>query len=119
MTEKIKFTDSEIEEINNLRIEVGKVFTQMGSIQIEKRKQIAEFEQIENSLLQQHSELAVKEEILFKSFIFTKFVLLIIINLYKYEKSSNLSIVNGINIFFCSRNKKRIKMGYWCWGKLH
>lgn len=66
MTEKIKFTDSEIEEINNLRIEVGKVFTQMGSIQIEKRKQIAEFEQIENSLLQQHSELAVKEEILFK-----------------------------------------------------
>jgi hypothetical protein len=66
MTEKIKFTDSEIEEINNLRIEVGKVFTQMGSLQIEKRKQIAEFEQLENSLLQQHSDLVVKEEILFK-----------------------------------------------------
>jgi hypothetical protein len=66
MTEKIKFTDGEIEEINNLRIEVGKVFTQMGSLQIEKRKQIAEFEQLENSLLQQHSDLVVKEEILFK-----------------------------------------------------
>jgi hypothetical protein len=66
MAEKIKFTDSEIEEINNLRIEVGKVFTQMGSLQIEKRKQIAEFEQLENSLLQQHSDLVVKEEILFK-----------------------------------------------------
>ena len=66
MTEKIKFTDSEIEEINNLRIEVGKVFTEMGSLQIEKRKQIAEFEQLENSLLQQHSDLVVKEEILFK-----------------------------------------------------
>ena len=39
MAEKIKFTDSEIEEINNLRIEVGKVFTQMGSLQIEKRKE--------------------------------------------------------------------------------
>jgi hypothetical protein len=66
MAEKIKFTDSEIEEINNLRIEVGKVFTEMGSLQIEKRKQIAEFEQLENSLLQKHSDLAVKEEILFK-----------------------------------------------------
>jgi hypothetical protein len=66
MAEKIKFTDSEIEEINNLRIEVGKVFTEMGSLQIEKRKQIAEFEQLENSLLQQHSDLVVKEEILFK-----------------------------------------------------
>ena len=37
MEEQIKFTEAEIKEINDLRFEVGSVFTQLGQIQIEKR----------------------------------------------------------------------------------
>ena len=38
MAEKIKFTEDEVKQINELRIEVGAVFTELGQIHIEKRR---------------------------------------------------------------------------------
>lgn len=66
MEEQIKFTDEEVKEINDLRFEVGSVFTQLGQVQIEKRKRLEELEQNEASLLQKYTELVAKEDILFK-----------------------------------------------------
>ena len=66
MEEQIKFTEEEIKEINNLRFEVGSVFTQLGQIQIEKRKRLEELEQNETSLLEKYTELVAKEDVLFK-----------------------------------------------------
>jgi hypothetical protein len=66
MEEQIKFTEQEIKEINDLRFEVGSVFTQLGQIQIEKRKRLEELEQNETSLLEKYTELVAKEDILFK-----------------------------------------------------
>jgi hypothetical protein len=66
MEEQIKFTDEEVKEINDLRFEVGSVFTQLGQVQIEKRKRLEELEQNETSLLEKYTELVAKEDILFK-----------------------------------------------------
>ena len=66
MEEQIKFTEEEVKEINDLRFEVGSVFTQLGQVQIEKRKRLEELEQNEASLLQKYTELVAKEDILFK-----------------------------------------------------
>ncbi len=66
MEEQIKFTEEEVKEINNLRFEVGSVFTQLGQIQIEKRKRLEELEQNETSLLEKYTELVAKEDTLFK-----------------------------------------------------
>ncbi len=66
MEEQIKFTEEEVKEINNLRFEVGSVFTQLGQIQIEKRKRLEELEQNETSLLEKYTELVAKEDVLFK-----------------------------------------------------
>ena len=66
MEEQIKFTDEEVKEINDLRFEVGSVFTQLGQVQIEKRKGLEELEQNETSLLEKYTELVAKEDILFK-----------------------------------------------------
>ncbi len=66
MEEQIKFTEEEVKEINDLRFEVGSVFTQLGQIQIEKRKRLEELEQNETSLLEKYTELVAKEDTLFK-----------------------------------------------------
>jgi len=66
MEEQIKFTEEEVKEINDLRFEVGSVFTQLGQIQIEKRKRLEELEQNETSLLEKYTELVAKEDVLFK-----------------------------------------------------
>jgi predicted transcriptional regulator len=66
MEEQIKFTEEEIKEINDLRFEVGSVFTQLGQIQIEKKKRLEELEQNETSLLNKYTELVAKEDTLFK-----------------------------------------------------
>jgi len=66
MEEQIKFTEEEIKEINDLRFEVGSVFTQLGQIQIEKRKRLEELEQNETELLNKYTELVAKEDTLFK-----------------------------------------------------
>jgi hypothetical protein len=66
MAEKIKFTEDEVKEINQLRIEVGAVFTELGQIHIEKKRRLFELEQREIELTKQHSDLVIKEETLFK-----------------------------------------------------
>jgi predicted transcriptional regulator len=66
MAEEIKFTEDEVKEINQLRFDVGAVFTQLGQIQIEKRKRLEELEQNEESILAKYTELVAKEETLFK-----------------------------------------------------
>lgn len=66
MAEKIKFTEDEVKQINELRIEVGGVFTELGQIHIEKRRRLSELEEREAELTKQHSDLVIKEETLFK-----------------------------------------------------
>lgn len=66
MEEQIKFTEDEIREINDLRFEVGSVFTQLGQIQIEKKKRLEELELGETELLNKYKELVAKEDTLFK-----------------------------------------------------
>ena len=66
MAEKIKFTEDEDKQINELRIEVGGVFTELGQIHIEKRRRLSELEVRELELTKQHSDLVIKEETLFK-----------------------------------------------------
>jgi len=45
MTKSIKFTNDEIKQINDLRLEVSGVFTQLGQISIEKKKKLFVVEQ--------------------------------------------------------------------------
>lgn len=66
MAEAIKFTDEEINSINQLRQEVANIFTQLGQVSIEKKRRIDEIEGIESQLLQKHSELTTQEQELFK-----------------------------------------------------
>ena len=66
MEEQIKFTEEEVKEINDLRFEVGAVFTQLGQLHIEKKKRLEELEQNETELLNKYKELVAKEDTLFK-----------------------------------------------------
>jgi len=70
MTKSIKFTNDEIKQINDLRLEVSGVFTQLGQISIEKKKklfELSELEKKEEPLAAQHNKLVVVEQELFKS----------------------------------------------------
>ena len=66
MAETIKFTEEEIQSINQLRADVGSVFTQLGQLAIEKQRRISEIEEVESNLMKKHSELANVEQELFK-----------------------------------------------------
>ena len=66
MAETIKFTEEEIQSINQLRADVGSVFTQLGQLQIEKKRRLDELEKIESNMINQHLELQKTEEELFK-----------------------------------------------------
>lgn len=66
MTKTIKFTDEEVKQINDLRIEVAGIFTQLGQITLEKKKRLAELENTELQLTKRHGELTIVEQTLFK-----------------------------------------------------
>lgn len=66
MAEAIKFTEEEIQSINELRQEVGITFTQLGQLSIQKARTIEQIEEQENSLIQRHQVLVTKEQELFK-----------------------------------------------------
>ena len=66
MAEAIKFTEEEIQSINELRQEVGRTFTQLGQLSIQKARTIQQLEAQEGQLLQQHQSLVEKEQELFK-----------------------------------------------------
>jgi hypothetical protein len=66
MAEAIKFTEQEVQSINELRQEVGATFTQLGQLSIQKSRTIQQLEAQEAQLLQKHQELVQKEQDLFK-----------------------------------------------------
>ena len=66
MAEAIKFTDEEIQSINELRQEVGATFTRLGQLSIERARRVQELDQAELQLIEQHQTLVQKEQELFK-----------------------------------------------------
>ena len=66
MAEAVKFTEEEVNSINQLRQDVSSVFTQLGQVSIEKNKRITEIEGIESQLIGKHTELQQQEQDLFK-----------------------------------------------------
>jgi len=67
MADEIKFTDDEIKQINDLRLEVTSVFTKMGQVQFQKQKKLEEFEKLESELNDKHKKLVTVEETLYKT----------------------------------------------------
>lgn len=65
--EQIKFTQEEVEQINQLRDDVSLVFVQMGQVSLERKKRLEELDEIESQLLKQHQGLVEKEQELFKN----------------------------------------------------
>jgi len=66
MAKRIKFTEEEVSQINQLRQDVAEVFTKLGQIQIEKKRRIEEVTQVEDELLNKHSNLVQLEQDIFK-----------------------------------------------------
>jgi Fe-S cluster assembly scaffold protein SufB len=66
MAKAIKFTEEEVQSVNDLRQDVANVFTRLGQLQIEKKRRIDELEVVEQDLLNQHSALVEKEQTMFK-----------------------------------------------------
>ena len=66
--EQIKFTQEEINSINQLKTDVELVFTQLGQLSIERKRRNDEVDEIETQLFKQHQDLVEKEQELFKSF---------------------------------------------------
>ena len=66
MAEKIKFTKEEIQSINELRQEVGSIFTQLGQLSIQKARTLQQLEEQEANLIQLHQDSVKKESELFK-----------------------------------------------------
>ena len=67
MAEQIKFTEQEVNQINELRQGFTRVFVELGELTIDKKKRIEEFDNLESKLQQRHDELLQTEEKLFKS----------------------------------------------------
>ena len=66
MAKAIKFTNKEVESVNDLRQDVANVFTRLGQLQIEKKRRIEEIEVVEQDLMNQHATLVEKEQSMFK-----------------------------------------------------
>lgn len=65
--EQIKFTQEEINSINQLKTDVELVFTQLGQLSVERKRRNDEVDEIETQLFKQHQDLVEKEQELFKS----------------------------------------------------
>lgn len=61
-----KFTEEEIQSINELKKSVSIVFTQLGQLSIQKARTLQQIEAQETALIQKHQELAASEQELFK-----------------------------------------------------
>lgn len=64
--EEIKFTDQEVATINQLRQDVGNIFTRLGQLSIERQRRIEEVDNMISELYGQHSTLQQKEQEFFK-----------------------------------------------------
>jgi hypothetical protein len=67
MMEQIKFTQEEVNSINQLKTDVELVFTQLGQLSIERKRRNDELDEIESELLERHKELVNTELELFKN----------------------------------------------------
>ena len=65
--EQIKFTQEEVNSINQLKTDVELVFTQLGQLSIERKRRNDELDEIESELLERHKELVNTELELFKN----------------------------------------------------
>ncbi len=63
---EIKFSEEEVKQINDLRIEVSGIFTQLGQISLERTKRLKELQDVEDKLTTRHGELVETEQGLFK-----------------------------------------------------
>lgn len=66
MAEAIQFTEEEVGQINQLRQDVANVFTQLGQLSIERNRRLDELDDLEEKLIERHSELQKQEQDLFK-----------------------------------------------------
>jgi uncharacterized protein YecA (UPF0149 family) len=67
MMEQIKFTQEEVNSINQLKTDAELVFTQLGQLSIERKRRNDELDEIESELLEKHKELVNTELELFKN----------------------------------------------------
>ena len=62
----IKFTESEVTSIDEIRNNVSQIFVQIGQIQVEKRRRLEELDKSETKLYDELKEINESEESLFK-----------------------------------------------------
>lgn len=67
MENQIKFTDEEVQQINQLRQDATNLFLQLGQLTVERKRRLEELDKLESELLQNQKELVQVEENLFKS----------------------------------------------------
>ena len=67
MAEQIKFTEQEVNSINQLKTDVELVFLQLGQLSVERKRRNDELDEIESELLERHKELVNTELELFKN----------------------------------------------------
>jgi hypothetical protein len=67
MENQIKFTDEEVQQINQLRNDLELVFIQLGQISVERKRRNDEIDAIEVEILEKHKEIVKKEEEIFKT----------------------------------------------------
>lgn len=66
MAEAIKFTEEEVQQINELRQNVVNVFNQLGQLTIERNRRIKELDRLETDLVDRHTQLVEEEQKLFQ-----------------------------------------------------
>lgn len=64
--EQIKFTEEEMKEVNDLRVESSAVFHKLGQLSIEKANRLKELQTAEDELTSRHAELVEIEQNLYK-----------------------------------------------------
>lgn len=67
MAKTVQFTKEEIKQIDDLRVDVSNIFTQLGQIVVEKKRRLKELEENESKLLLRQEELVVTEQSLFRT----------------------------------------------------
>ena len=65
MAEAIKFTEEEIQSINELRQRVGNVFAQLGQLSIQRARAIDQLDTQQTQLINEHAALVSSEQELF------------------------------------------------------
>lgn len=64
---KVIITEFEMQSVQSIKNRAQQIFLQLGQIAVEKRNRLIELENLEQSLLEQHSSLGDEENTLFDS----------------------------------------------------